>query len=112
MFRVIRVGAHVEYPYIQQMRVVASGIRHTPAEVAAPLHQEKVGRLFRQTHQVNGQQSTGETGSHNANSALPPGNRWCGSHPMSPLCPLCRSVQLVDGALTSKETASRISLLT
>jgi hypothetical protein len=31
---------------------------------------------------------------------------------MSPLCPLCRSFQLVDGALTPLETASTISLLT
>ncbi len=53
------------------MRVVAGGISYTPAEVAAPLHQEKMGRLLRQTHQVNGQQGAGKAGSRQCRCGVP-----------------------------------------
>ena len=77
--------------------VVAGGIRHTPAEVAAPLHQEKMGRPFRLTHQVNGQQCAGEAWLRQRPCGVPvPLDRLCYSHTISPLCPLCRSFQVVD----------------
>src|SRR3954463_1546803 len=87
MLWIIGIGAHVERPDVQQMRVVGGGVSDAAAEIAAPFHQEKMRRLLCQPHEVNGQQGAGEAGPDDADAAFPSGDRWCGSHLISPLCP-------------------------
>src|SRR3954451_15472483 len=87
MLWIIGIGAHVERPEVQQMRVVGGGVSDAAAEIAAPFHQEKMRRLLCQPHEVNGQQGAGKAGPDDSDAAFPSGDRWCGSHLMSPLCP-------------------------
>ena len=68
---IVGIGAHVEGADVQQVSVVAGRIGEPPTKITPPLGEENMRRHLRQTHEVDGEQGAGETGSDDADAAVP-----------------------------------------